>query len=106
VTGRADHYASSTGTCGDCQRQKLVFRSRKAARRYARSAHPNEKLHAYECSPGRWHYGHDEAWRHETTLDADQVAVVTRVHVDPQPSALAAMHRLAHAAKRAMGEGA
>lgn len=60
MTRRAEHYPSSTGCCADCGKQ--TYRSRKAAKRASKIAHPGDVLHPYECTPGVWHYGHHR-WR-------------------------------------------
>ena len=97
MTAKPAHLPDHVGYCMDCG--KLSYRSRKAARRAARAAHPGESLQAYEAHPGVWHYGHSHVWRFTSTVDATQTALAVKAHQNAPQTALPQILMIARASQ-------
>lgn len=55
---------SSTTHCPACG--KKSYRTRKDAKKAARTFHPNDRMSAYQCRHEDglgWHFGHSDLWR-------------------------------------------
>lgn len=53
----AAYVAGRSTRCSVCGKQGC-FRSRKEARAARRRIHPGERMRAYQCGSGYWHFGH------------------------------------------------
>jgi len=104
VKSKVHFPTAPTGQCVYCRREKHSYRSRKDARKAARTKWPGDHQSAYRCHETPedievWHYGHYTAWRDENPCDDNGVAYpAPGVHATPS-TVISAMHNLARSRK-------